>query len=73
MSQTYTTKQGDMWDGIAYSQLGSTAHTSALMLANRKHLGIFLFPAGIVLQLPEVENSSTPISSPPWKQVTANE
>ena len=30
MSKTYTTIQGDMWDSIAFSQLGSEAYTCLL-------------------------------------------
>ena len=31
MSKTYTTIQGDMWDSIAFSQLGSEAYTLSLI------------------------------------------
>ena len=34
MAKTYTTVQGDMWDSIAYAQLGSTAYTDQLIMAN---------------------------------------
>lgn len=34
MSKTYTTIQGDMWDSIAFSQLGSEAYTDRLMNLN---------------------------------------
>ena len=30
MQKTYTTVQGDMWDSIAYKQLGSTSYTDQL-------------------------------------------
>ena len=49
MSKTYTTVQGDRWDSVAYKQLGSCAYAPNLMAANPKHLGYFVFPAGIVL------------------------
>nr|DAE24152.1 MAG TPA: tail protein [Caudovirales sp. ctNZz8] len=51
--KTYTTKQGDMWDAIAYRQCGSTNYTDRLMQLNMKYCGLFTFPAGIVLVLPE--------------------
>ena len=35
--KTYTTVQGDMWDSIAYKQLGDTAHTDKLMNANLRY------------------------------------
>lgn len=65
---TYTTRQGDMWDSIAYAQLGSVFYTDKLMALNPQYLGYFTFPAGIVLTLPEpvAEVSNT---LPPWKKV----
>lgn len=72
MSKTYTTVQGDMWDSVAYCQLGSVAYTDLLMRQNLQYHDIYIFPAGIVLELPEV-NTVTDIATdtlPPWKQVT---
>ncbi len=66
---TYTTKQGDMWDAIAYTQLGSASHTDQLMAQNQQYLGYYAFPAGIVLELPEITETVSPLL-PPWKQVT---
>ena len=63
---TYTTKQGDTWDGIAYSELGSCKHVSALMRRNGKHLHYLSFPAGIELELPELEDRPD-AALPPWK------
>lgn len=67
MSETYTTKQGDMWDSIAHHQLGSTSHTGALMRRNARYLTFCTFPAGIVLTLPDVAETASP-TLPPWKQ-----
>ena len=65
--RTYTTIQGDMWDKIAYTQLGDTAHTDKLMNANLRYREYYTFPAGIVLVLPDVpENTSSTL--PPWKR-----
>ena len=66
---TYTTRQGDTWDGIAYSQLGDCAYTKDLMWANQKHLGYYVFPAGIVLTLPQ-KSAASKSAAPPWKQVS---
>ena len=66
--KTYTTVQGDMWDSIAYNQLGDTAHTDKLMNANLRYLRYYTFPAGIVLVQPEVGESVSD-TLPPWKQV----
>lgn len=68
MSKTYTTVQGDMWDSIAYTQLGDVAHTDKLMNANLQYREFYTFPAGIVLTLPEVKESVSS-SLPPWKKV----
>lgn len=68
--KTYTTVAGDMWDSIAFRVLGSTAHTGKLMWANRKYLDIYEFPAGIVLDVPEIAASSSE-NLPPWKRGSA--
>lgn len=67
--RTYTTVQGDMWDKIAFNELGSTDYTDELMNVNRKYLDVFVFDAGVVLTIPDI----TPKKSaklPPWKKVT---
>lgn len=69
MSKTYTTVQGDMWDAIAYTQLGSVAHTDKLINANLAYRQYFIFPAGIVLILPDVDENTAGDTLPPWKQV----
>ena len=66
---TYTTVQGDMWDSIAFTQLGSEAYAGDLMLKNQAYLDYYTFPAGIVLTLPE-ETTELPSALPPWKQVS---
>ncbi len=71
MGRTYTTAQGDMWDSIAYQQLGSISYTDMLMRQNLKYNDIYIFPAGIVLNLPDVDASTDSAADtlPPWKQV----
>lgn len=71
MSKTYTTVQGDMWDSIAYCQLGSVAYTDLLIRQNIQYHDIYIFPAGIVLDLPEVDTTADSAADtlPPWKQV----
>lgn len=66
--KTYTTVDGDMWDSITHAQLGDVRHTDKLMDANLQYLSYFVFPAGIVLTLPQVDNTTRDIM-PPWKQV----
>lgn len=67
--KTYTTVQGDMWDSIAYSQLGDVAYTDKLMNLNLQYRDIYIFPAGIVLNLPDVVAEPISDSAPPWKRV----
>ncbi len=67
MAKTYTTVQGDMWDSIAYHQLGSEAYADKLIALNPKYRMLYTFPAGIVLTLPEAERK-TANSLPPWKR-----
>ena len=65
--KTYTTKSGDLWDQIAYTQLGSVNETPRLMEANRAYRNIYVFPSGVVLNLPEpVETVNNTL--PPSKQ-----
>lgn len=64
---TYTTKQGDMWDSVAYSQLGSSSYTDQLMLANLQYVDYYAFPAGLILELPVI-SSATASALPPWKE-----
>ena len=67
MPSTYTTVQGDMWDMIAYRQLGSEMYMGDLIEANKKYREIVVFPAGIPLTIPDVV---APVSTslPPWKR-----
>lgn len=69
--RTYITVQGDMWDSIAYQQLGSVAYTDQLIRLNQQHHDYYILPAGIVLELPEADaaTDNTAATLPPWKQV----
>ena len=65
----YVTKQGDMWDIIAHNLLNSESKVGDLLSINAEYAGIYIFPAGIKLEIPEGPDYSTPNSLPPWKQV----
>ena len=67
MSKTYTTISGDMWDQIAYTQMGSVLYTDKLIKANADYAAMFIFPAGVVLTIPEVEEKQSR-ELPPWKR-----
>ena len=65
---TYTTKAGDIWDAIAYRELGSCKYVTALMNANRRYLGTLIFGAGVELNLPDIEPETRTTKLPPWRK-----
>ena len=67
MIKTYTTISGDMWDKIAADQMGSVLHMDKLLKANASHAATFVFPAGVVLTIPELEEEEN-MELPPWKR-----
>ena len=52
---TYTTKQGDMWDYIAWKVYGDESLVYLLYRENPKYLDTFIFNEGVKLYCPEVE------------------
>ncbi len=67
---TYTTKQGDMWDGIAYQMYGDVKFTDVLINANPEYREVYIFSAGAVLDVPEVEERISADDLPPWKRAS---
>ena len=64
----YRTIQGDTWDIIAfreYQGLGSERLLHVLIDANPDHAGTVYFPAGVILDIPEIEIPRTN-TLPPW-------
>lgn len=70
--QTYRTISGDMWDKIAYEEMGSSLYVDKLMKANAEYLDYFIFPAGIVLTIPVLEEEEAE-ELPLWKRGLLNE
>lgn len=67
--KTYKTVQGDMWDSIAYQQLGSERYADKLMQLNQQYRDVYIFSAGVVLNLPEIERKASSADNlPPWKK-----
>ena len=67
MSRTYKTVQGDMWDSIAYKLYGTETALNVLLEANQQYAGIIVFPAGVLLEIPEY--IAPAISTlPPWRR-----
>lgn len=67
---TYTTIQGDKWDSISYKVYGDTRFTDVLIAANPQRRKIYIFSAGVMLDIPEVETRITADNLPPWKKAT---
>lgn len=67
MPKTYTTVQGDCWDGIAKRLYGTEAAMNVLLEANQDYNDITVFSAGVVLTIPEYEAPRTNLL-PPWRR-----
>ncbi len=70
MAKTYTTTQGDTWDSIAYLIYGNEKLMHHLLEANPKHIGIVVFSANIVINVPDVDVSimDTNKNLPSWRR-----
>lgn len=65
--RTYTTIQGDMWDGIAKKIYGTENGINVLLEANLKYRDIIIFSGGILLNIPEY--TALMINNlPPWRR-----
>lgn len=73
LNNTYTTVSGDTWDIVAYKAYGNEMYMDTLIKANIEYKDTYIFPAGVVLTLSEIELTVSE-SLPPWKQgVTVSE
>ena len=67
---SYTTVNGQTWDQIAYEVYGNEYYCGKLMDANRDKLEYFVFPDGIVLNLPSQDSmilTDVPSDYPLWR------
>lgn len=64
----YSSIQGDTWDGIALKVLGNEKYMSDLIAANAELAGLVVFPAGVVVKVPELEEEYEAGKLPPWKE-----
>lgn len=69
MDKTYKTISGDTWDIVALLQMGSEKHTDKLIKANVQYRQTVVFPAGVMLTIPDVETAAS-AELPPWKRGT---
>ena len=67
MEKTYTTKQGDAWDAIAFRVYGDVKYAGFLMQANFPRLDTFVFDAGVVLQTPDLPEDDDLANAPIWR------
>jgi hypothetical protein len=68
LPSTYTTRSGDMWDGIALRTLGAERYMDLLLEANPEHNYVLRFDAGVELVVPELPEPVRPASLPPWRR-----
>ncbi len=66
----YRTQQGDTWDLIAlrmYPKVGAEKLMNILIEANADYIDTVIFPANIILDVPDVD---VPVVSvlPPWRR-----
>lgn len=68
--KTVKTVSCDTWDIIAHREYGDTAHAQTLMEAreNVRLLDFEVFPAGIVVAVPEVLEDISEYDLPPWRK-----
>lgn len=67
MADTYTTRQGDAWDAIAFKVYGNEKYMGWLMQNNFPYLDTFVFGAGVVLQTPDPPADSRNNATPIWR------
>lgn len=66
--KTYMTASGDMFDLIAYKELGSCKYTERLINANRAYVSTVIFKAGVALTLPTITEETKTAKLPPWRK-----
>lgn len=67
MNSTYTTVQGDMWDSIAKKIYDNELGMNALLEANEPYRDVVVFPAGVILNVPDYEAPKVDML-PPWRR-----
>ena len=51
----YTTVSGDQWDMVSYNLFGTEDYTGDIMQANLEYADVVIFPAEILLNIPEIQ------------------
>ena len=68
MANTYTTVEGDTFDGLALRFYNDEKLSSTIIQANPDHCDVLIFEAGIVLSIPDAVTATPPESLPPWRR-----
>ncbi len=65
----YVTKQGDMWDHIAWKVYKNEKMIEVLLNAeeNRKIMATYIFSAGVEVWCPLVAEQAAPADTAPWR------
>ena len=68
--KTYKTVSQDTWDIISKRCYGSEMYMDRLLRANIQHRKTVFFPAGVVLNVPDIDTTSVEYEAnlPPWKR-----
>lgn len=66
---TITTVSGDTWDVLSKKAYGTEMFMDVLMRANITHRKAAIFPAGVVLSVPAIDDATIENTTnlPPWK------
>ena len=70
MPKTYTTRQGDTFESIAWFALGNSNLMTDLIRENPGYMYTAVFEAGVTLALPDqetIEATSESGTNPPWR------
>ena len=65
MAGIYITSQGDMWDKIAFEQMGSEDYMGDLIQCNYHLIDYVIFPSGVQVAIPEIDDTQMEI--PSWR------
>lgn len=69
MAKTYKTNEGDTWDSIAFTQLGSSFYSNQIMNQNLKYADTIIFSTGTILTIPDIiVTEQSKVNLPPWKR-----
>lgn len=63
----YITRKGQTWDEIAFEVYGDEYKADILMDANPKLIDVFVFDYGVMIDVPELSQTTGAADKPPWR------